>query len=61
VLPYRTADCAEVESVDAGLIYNEYRDGSAPNGGWFEFYITLRNGTAPPGAADRVDRLVLEP
>ena len=62
VLPYRTADCAEVQSVDVGLGLNVYLDDSAPDDeGDLELYITLRNSTAPPGAADRVDRLVLEP
>jgi len=61
VLPYRTADCAEVQSVEVGLHFNGYRNNSAPSGGNLDFYVTLRNSTAPPGAADRVDRLVLEP
>ncbi len=62
VLPYRTADCAEVQSVDVGLGLNVYLDDSAPDDeGDLELYINLRNSTAPPGAADRVDRLVLEP
>jgi hypothetical protein len=62
VLSYRTADCAEVQSVDVGLGLNVYFDDAAPDDeGDLELYVTLRNSTAPPGAADRVDRLVLEP
>ncbi len=60
LLPYRTADCAEVQSVHVGLSLNGYRYDPA-RGGDLEFHIILRNGTAPPGVADQVDRLVLEP
>ncbi len=57
VLPYRSPDCAEVASVTAQLIANHYAADPGQDGGTFEAYVTFRESTAVPGAADTVESL----
>ncbi len=56
-LPYRSPDCAEVTSVTAQLMANHYATDPGQDGGTFEAYVTLRERTAVPGAADTVESL----
>ena len=59
VLPYTTADCADVQGITMQLgIGRQYTPGGQ-GGGQLEVYVFERNSAAPPGAADRVDRLQL--
>jgi hypothetical protein len=60
-LPYHSADCATAQSVTAQLLYNQYTGSPDQDGGQLELYVYLRNTSAPPGAADRVDTLRLSP
>lgn len=59
VLAYRSADCASVASLTAQLGFNDYLDTEGTTGGQLELYVVGRDGSAAPGAADRVDRLKL--
>jgi hypothetical protein len=59
-LPYASVDCATVQQVTAQLGFNRYASAAA-DGGQLELHVLLRQSSASPGAADRVDRLQLSP
>jgi hypothetical protein len=60
-LAYTGADCATVSKVTAQMIFTRHPSNPTSDGGSIEFYVYNRQSAAAPGAADRVDRLVLGP
>lgn len=61
-LPYTGASCAISRRVTAQIHFTRYTTGSVTDGGSLEFYVYDRQSShASPGAADRVDRLILAP
>jgi hypothetical protein len=62
ILPYRSADCANVAKVMAQLGCDRYFDSPQPSAdGRLELYVYDRNSSLPPSAANRVDRLSFGP
>ena len=59
VLPYSGASCATTDYVTFQLLLNRYLSTPEQDGGGIEIYVYLRDSSAAPGAADRVDALEL--